>query len=134
MATIRERILRAINVDDNGCWRWQKSLRHGYAQIWAHGRVDIGHRVSYSEFVGPIPAGLTIDHKCRVTDCVNPEHLEPVTHQENVRRGMAVAGINARKTECHRGHAFTPANTQIRKNGSRLCLTCWGPQTQGSAA
>lgn len=89
--SIRDTIRRRSAVDDNGCWIWQSNGgSHGYAQ--ATHRVDgktvteLMHRVSYEVFVGPIPEGLTIDHLCNVIRCVNPEHLEPVTLAENIRR------------------------------------------------
>lgn len=77
-----------------GCWDWLATrTAAGYGQFWA-GRysptgqplLDSAHRVVYEVLVGPIPAGLEIDHLCRNTGCVNPEHLEVVTHAENVRR------------------------------------------------
>lgn len=68
-----------------GCWLWRGSLSLGYASfggVW-------GHRLAYEYAIGPIPAGLELDHLCRTTNCVNPAHLEPVTHAENMRRGAA---------------------------------------------
>jgi len=56
--------------------------------------------------------------------CVNPDHLEPVTLQENNRRGNSTSAINARKVECVRGHAFDEANTYVRAAGNRLCRRC----------
>jgi hypothetical protein len=70
------------------CWVWQRALmRNGYGQKWHEGRLHAAHRVYYEQIVGPIPEGMQLDHVCRTRACVNPEHLEPVTHLENVRRG-----------------------------------------------
>lgn len=75
-------------VDSNGCWIWQHAIGDdGYGRIW-NGRIMArAHRVYYERLVGPVPLGLELDHLCRVRSCVNPNHLEPVTHGENVRRG-----------------------------------------------
>lgn len=75
-------------VDDAGCWIWQRSMdRKGYGQIRVEGRLIYSHRYMYERHVGPIHEGLELDHLCRVPACCNPQHLEPVTHAENVRRG-----------------------------------------------
>ncbi|MCE5309611.1 MAG: HNH endonuclease [Acidobacteriales bacterium] len=97
--------------------------RDGYGDVYVPGRrTTQAHRVAYEVFRGPIPEGLHIDHLCRVTCCVNPDHLEPVTPAENNRRaGSAV-------THCSRGHEYTPENTYFRKGsdrrGNRDCLEC----------
>jgi hypothetical protein len=54
------------------------------------------HRFAYELLVGPIPEGLVIDHLCRNRRCVNPAHLEPVTAEENWRRGDAPSAISTR--------------------------------------
>lgn len=66
------------------CWIWQGSLNHnGYGRAGSR----LAHHRFYEEHLGPIPQGLTLDHLCRVRACINPEHLEPVTLRENVKRG-----------------------------------------------
>lgn len=84
---IMERFWEKIEIQNSGCWAWKGSLVGGYGSFFANKRVVKAHRWSYEQFVGPIPDGLELDHLCRNTCCVNPAHLEPVTHAENVRRG-----------------------------------------------
>lgn len=97
-----ERMKAKIDERDPGeCWPWLGALtRKGYGIIISRaGRNSYAHRAVYEQFVGPIPDGLEIDHTCHSFDmscpggdtcphrrCVNPSHLEPVTHAENVRR------------------------------------------------
>jgi HNH endonuclease len=70
------------------CWVWDGPLvNNGYAQINVEGRLVMAHRYHYEKRFGPIPDGKQLDHLCCVRHCVNPEHLEPVTGTENVRRG-----------------------------------------------
>ncbi|MFK0288298.1 HNH endonuclease signature motif containing protein [Streptomyces sp. NPDC090499] len=111
------------------CWVWTASLRaDGYGQFRSGGRVGgrnvRAHRVAYELLVSAIPDGLVIDHLCRNRACVNPEHLEPVTHRVNVIRGEGVSAKAARATHCKRGHAFDAENTIIRRSGKRLCKAC----------
>lgn len=118
--SIRERIIVKIRMTD-GHWLWQAAIDKpsGYGIITIDGVVKKAHRVSYEEFVGPIPEGLHIDHVCRVRACVNPLHLEPVTCLENVRRGQG----NGSQTHCKHGHLFDEANTYVYQ-GRRVCRTC----------
>lgn len=83
------RIMRRITFGD--CWEWSGSVikSTGYGQVWADGTNHLAHRVVYELLIGPIPEGLQLDHLCRNRRCVNPEHLEPVTGKENIRRGHA---------------------------------------------
>jgi hypothetical protein len=123
-----DRISEKFVVVKSGCWEWQAALdANGYGKIWDGKAVRLAHRVVYEMEVGPIPEGLDIDHLCRVTRCVNPEHLEPVTRSENLRRGE-VGGYWGRQTECRRGHEYTEENTRIinRKDGTqeRVCKEC----------
>lgn len=109
----------------SGCWLWTAASLGGgrYGCIGWKGRVRPSHRVAYEQLVSPIPAGLECDHLCRTTLCVNPDHIEPVTHAENVRRGHL--GKAAREaTHCKHGHPFDVENTGVNKAGKRFCRTC----------
>lgn len=96
--------------DGTGCWLWRGNVNDGYGRFEprrAGKRVSVrAHRWAYEHFVGPIPAGLHLDHLCRYRLCVNPSHLEPVTNEENNRRSESLSAHNLRKTACERGHAF----------------------------
>jgi hypothetical protein len=71
------------------CWIWQLDHSYdGYGRKWLGSRRVHAHRWTYEQHVGPIPEGLQLDHLCRVRNCVNPDHLEPVTPRENTRRGI----------------------------------------------
>ena len=70
------------------CWLWKGGKSGpGYGVIWADGRLAPAHRVSLILAGSPPPAELEVDHLCRVPLCVRPDHLEAVTHAENLRRG-----------------------------------------------
>lgn len=112
-----------IDVDtDTGCWLWTGAIGaggSGYALMTRRQVVHRVHRWTYEHLVGAIPAGLEIDHLCRVTRCVNPAHLEPVTHRENVRRHFAQFAT------CKWGHPWDAANTYVRPStGRRECRAC----------
>lgn len=107
------------------CWLWTGSVA-GRTAWGAYGRFEgkQAHRWSYERFVGPIPEALTLDHLCRVTLCVNPAHLEPVTQRENILRGTAPAAVNHRKTHCKRGHLLNGDNVRATPKGGRACRAC----------
>lgn len=113
---------------DAGCWLWVASTSSsGYGQFSGEQRRRrLAHRVTYETLVGPVPAGLELDHLCRVRRCCNPAHLEPVTRSENHRRGIADEVHRAQqlaKTHCPKGHQYTPENTYL-KAGARSCRRC----------
>lgn len=125
MGTVADRIAKNHVVQPDGCWRWNLSIRpDGYGQIWTGNTVRLTHRVSYEIHVGPIPEGLVLDHLCRNRACINPEHLEVVTNEENIRRGQGPSALNARKTHCNQGHELDDANTYTTPGGTRQCRTC----------
>lgn len=122
-----DRLQRNTQANDRGCWEWTgKRTPEGYGVAKVSNRSVFAHRLSYEAHVGPIPAGLVIDHLCRNTSCVRPAHLEAVTDRVNVLRSTAPAAENARKTHCKRNHEFTPENTRrAGRNGKgRRCRTC----------
>lgn len=89
-----------------------------------NGKYPQTHRVAYEMLVGKIPEGMLLDHLCRNPSCCNPDHLEPVTPQENLLRGEGITSKNAAKTHCPNGHEYTPDNTWISKLNQRHCKTC----------
>lgn len=119
----------------HGCWPWQGvRSEKGYGRLYdpRQKRMVMAHRLAYELTKGPIPDGLTIDHLCRNRACVNPDHLEAVTMNVNLKRGNAASTINSRKTHCYRGHEFTPENTNVRGDGARRCRTCYREDRRAS--
>jgi hypothetical protein len=105
------------------CWLWTAAKSSGgYGRLNVEGRLVQAHRLAYELLTGPIPPELDIDHLCRVHNCVNPDHLEPVTHAENTRRGNG-GHLQRAKTHCPQGHEYTPENTRVYQ-GRRHCRAC----------
>ncbi|RCG27221.1 HNH endonuclease [Sphaerisporangium album] len=138
------RITSKFRIDaETGCWRWTGSkARGGYGQLWIAAKKGWrkAHQVTYELLIGPIPDGLELDHLCHTRDrdcpggtncrhrcCVNPTHLEPVTHAENLRRGGGVeraAELRRAITHCPQNHPYDEVNTHRNPSGSRVCRTC----------
>lgn len=123
-----DRFFAKVDKTDT-CWLWTASLNHkGYGQFQSStfGRPMLAHRFSYLMFAGAILPGLVLDHTCEIKACVNPEHLEPVTNRENLKRGK-VGQKNAEhhraKTHCRKGHEYTESNTSHWDRKSRGVLT-----------
>lgn len=92
---------------ETGCWLWTAAVDQttGYAKFApSAGRTVNAHRFAYELLVGPVPENLDLDHVkskgCRFRHCVNPMHLEPVTRQENLRRGDTLAAAHAEGRDC----------------------------------
>jgi len=151
-----EHFIKRVSVAASGCWEmdgWHD--RDGYAHFHKSKYESKAHRISYEFHKGKIPTGLTIDHLCKNKGCVNPEHLEPVTSEENASRHKAegfkrwyaglpeneqraflerssikASHIAAKKklaaTHCKRGHEWKPETTYIVPgNGHRRCNICF---------
>lgn len=123
-ATLRERIENYLEPQPDGCWLWTRA-RHplGYGLVRWNGKLLIVHRAYLIELGYHVPDDMDVDHLCRVTSCANPDHLEVVTHRENLLRGVGVSALNARKTHCPQGHEYTAENTNLYK-GWRYCRIC----------
>lgn len=116
--------------EDGDClvWTGTKS-NYGYGRFSALGR----HQVQAHNFMWlsicrfEIPEGMELDHLCRNRSCVNPAHLEPVTHLENMRRGVIQERYKewvATITHCPKGHEYTESNTYRGPSGKRACREC----------
>lgn len=122
--TVDWEFLRARSIWDGECLRWQGSKNHkGYGSVSVNGRQARVHRYAYELKVGPIPEGLEIDHVrargCRFRDCLNPAHLEAVTHHENILRSPAT-----NPSHCPHGHEYTEENSVYSTHTYRRCAQC----------
>lgn len=93
---------------NTGCWLWTGYIRDtGYGGFERENKAILAHRFVYEALVGAIPAGLHLDHLCRVRCCVNPAHLEPVTAAVNNQRAVPFRPI---KAICVNGHSKVPGS------------------------
>lgn len=116
-----DRFMEKVEVDPStGCWLWTGAIHPlGYGRFWMgeRGKSAISaHTAAWLLLRGPIPEGLEPDHLCRVRRCVNVDHLEPVTHQENILRSV--------QPHCVHGHPFDERNTLRSPAGWRMCRQC----------
>lgn len=113
--------------DKGQCWTWEGAKNgNGYGNFSLHkGITGQPYRFSYSLVHGAVAENLEADHLCRNRECVNPDHLEMVTHKENNARGMSPSAIHARKTHCARaGHPLFGENLYVGPQGNRACMEC----------
>jgi len=117
-----------------GCWIWHASKdKDDYGFFGINSRIVLlAHRVSYELGKGRIPNNKELDHVCRNHSCVNPNHLEAVTHKENMLRGNGWSGRNVRKTHCPKGHPLVEGNLVVHrlKYGHRECKICHSERTK----
>lgn len=132
-----ERIRRNVAVDPStGCWLWQghTDRKWGYGKTYVGSRRDgtrrttTAHAAAWEAVNGPVPDGLCLDHiACDTPPCCNPGHLRVTTIWENTRRSCsAPTAVNARKTECLKGHLLVGDNLRRNADGGRVCRTCTG--------
>lgn len=117
---------RAIPEPNSGCWLWSGHLDPaGYGRCNVRGLAKLAHRASFLICGGVIPAGMALDHLCRVRCCVNPDHLEAVPQHVNIARGLMPAIYAARRDKplCRNGHELSGANLYTHKGG-RSCRIC----------
>jgi hypothetical protein len=124
------KLLANSTAVDGGCRRWTGAhTQKGYGHISIAGKARQVHRVAHEVWIGPIPDGHDVDHVhargCRHRDCIEPSHLEAITHAENVRRAAELI------THCPNDHEYTPDNIRwVRPkpgcvNRRRECRTCF---------
>ena len=134
--TVRERFEQKYVPEPNtGCWLWTASLNNkGYGELNVAGKARLAHRLSHELFIGPIPAGMSVCHKCDTPACVNPKHMFAGSHADNMRDALRKGRLrfdhldasakNALKTHCKLGHPYDYANTYMQSSGSRRCRKC----------
>lgn len=131
-------MLPTFVVGPGGCWIWTRAQNYGYGR-WGKRDADQyrrAHVVIWETFNGPVPDGLELDHLCRVRCCVNPAHLEAVTHRENVARGESPSASLMKQTHCKHGHLLSGDNLYLApgRNGnySRICRECRKKKAKGA--
>lgn len=115
-----DRLMARVVENINGCWIFTGARTSGYGVLGTGSRgtgLTLAHRATYDYFIGDVPRGLDLDHLCRVRECCNPWHLEPVTRSVNNLRIPP-------RTACRRGHPYDETTPIARGTGQHVCLPC----------
>jgi hypothetical protein len=112
-----KRLMSRVTKSKGSCWIWNGALVRGYGVINIDRKTEYVHRVVYEASGRKFNKKLTIDHKCRNTRCVNPDHLEPVTRSENIRRMNVVQP----RDRCRKGHLYS----KVGRTKSGICIQCY---------
>jgi hypothetical protein len=125
------RLASQIEESPDGCWTWIGSVgARDYGRIQLRGALWLVHKLVYELFVGPVPEGCVLHHKCRNKRCCNPAHLQPVTQAENLSLDFLISPRNrprTLRTWCKNGHELTDGNVRWRTvHGKRwrVCRLC----------
>lgn len=120
--TVAERLKEKYIVDpDTGCWMWQAAINSdGYGHMGVGKRIASAYKVAYELTFGPVPTGLELDHLCKRKSCVNPYHLEAVTHKENCLRQAK----SYRKGVCGNGHILADVGFYLTGRGYQCAACC----------
>jgi len=114
---------RYLDVGD--CWLYKGTVDvEGYTHI----RSTTGHRAIYEHLVGPIPAGMTLDHACRVRHCLNPDHMRVMSIGDNMKSSPKYWATRSKRdwsaTHCRNGHEWADGNQYVAASGDRYCRAC----------
>lgn len=125
---IEPRLMVRRRIDEKGCWLFSGFInQNGYGRISVNGKPETVSRVAYELFVGPIPDGLGVLHKCDVRHCFNPAHLFVGTAKDNLQDAANKDRCKNQfqaLTHCKHGHPFSGANLLVLRRGYRVCRTC----------
>lgn len=134
--TLQQRFWSKVELKESGlitdCWEWTACKDNdGYGRLYVSKNKNIlPHRLSYELFNNKISKNKEIDHLCSNPSCVNPAHLESVTHKENLERSNNIGLHLKSKKECPKGHPYSGDNLTIDNAGSRRCRICRNSQSK----
>lgn len=123
-----ETLLRiGFDVTPTGCWEYRGAKNHnGYGVVNVRGKgTRRAHRVMYEYIAGPFPEDRPLArHRCDNPPCVNPAHIVPGTHEDNmadmVERGRSVRS----HTHCPANHVYTDENVSWRARAGKMIREC----------
>lgn len=124
----KERLYRLCTIKENGCHEWDGSVRNGYGRLVIGSRAlktrksVSAHRLSYETFIGAIPKGLYVCHKCDNRRCINPEHLWIGTHRDNINDREAKGRNDTSKIALLKGEAHPRAKLSLKQVNEIIAL------------